>query len=101
MSEGAARLRPKITDSRDDKPVHLCFTHQMTKHSPSSPTSAALSQRESDVLALVALGRRNKQIAIELEITENTVETHLKGIFKKLKVHTRVEAMLVRARQIR
>ena len=80
--------------------MHFCFTHQMTKHRPSSPTSAALSQRESDVLALVALGRRNKQIAIELEITENTVETHLKGIFKKLKVHTRMEAMLVRARQL-
>ena len=101
MSEGAARLRPKITDSRDDTPGRFCFTYAMTKRKLAFPLTTVLSQRENDVLALVAIGRRNKQIAIELEITENTVETHLKVIFKKLKVHTRVEAMLVRARQFR
>ena len=76
--------------------ISVSLMPEMTKHRPTPPLTTVLSQRENDVLKLVAVGRRNKQIAVELEITENTVETHLKVIFKKLKVHTRVEATLVR-----
>lgn len=49
----------------------------------------ALSQRELEVLRLVAEGRANKQIGAELGLSENTVKTHLARIMGKLDVHDR------------
>jgi DNA-binding NarL/FixJ family response regulator len=57
------------------------------------PTES-LSHRETEVLTLLSQGARNKEIATQLVITENTVETHLKTIFKKLCVRSRLEAAL-------
>lgn len=54
-----------------------------------------LTKRERDVMALVAKGKRNRQIAELLMITEGTVEVHLHNIFQKLDVSTRTEAALV------
>lgn len=53
-----------------------------------------LTDREYQVLVLVAQGKRNREIANTLGIGESTVETHLLHIFKKLNVRTRVEATL-------
>ncbi len=54
---------------------------------------SALGNRETAVLRLVASGKANKQIAGELEITEDTVKAHLKSIFAKLKVSDRTHAV--------
>jgi two-component system, NarL family, nitrate/nitrite response regulator NarL len=51
----------------------------------------ALSSRERQLVALVALGRRNRQIATELGITEGTVKVYLNAIFDKLGVANRTE----------
>jgi DNA-binding CsgD family transcriptional regulator len=51
-----------------------------------------LTKREREVLALVAQGKRNRQIAELLTITEGTVEVHLHNIFQKLEVSTRTQA---------
>ena len=61
-----------------------------------APARSPLTQREQDVLQLLADGKRNKEIAVTLNLSENTIETHLKAIFKKLRVRTRVEAALMR-----
>jgi DNA-binding NarL/FixJ family response regulator len=59
-----------------------------------------LTERERDVLALIAEGRSNKAIAERLFITEHTVEKHVKNIFGKLRLpataddHRRVLAVL-------
>jgi DNA-binding NarL/FixJ family response regulator len=53
----------------------------------------ALTPRELDVLQLVALGRKNRQIALELQISEKTVEKHLGEIYSKLGVESRVAAV--------
>jgi DNA-binding NarL/FixJ family response regulator len=58
-----------------------------------STTSAALSRREQEVLALLADGLVNKQIAARLGISTNTVKTHLELLFEKLGVTTRAEAV--------
>ena len=66
--------------------------------SSSSSLSPDLTNRERQVLGLVGAGKRNKEIAVAMEISENTVETHLKAIFKKLKVCNRVQAALACAK---
>jgi DNA-binding NarL/FixJ family response regulator len=53
-----------------------------------------LTERESEILALVAKGQRNREIAGALALSENTVRTHLYTIFKKLGVSTRMRAAL-------
>ena len=51
-----------------------------------------LTAREREVLALLALGRRNRDIAQELFIAENTVKNHVRNILDKLVLTSRVEA---------
>jgi len=53
---------------------------------------SALTDREREVLDLLARGLTNKEIAEKLYITTNTVKRHLKAIFEKLDVHTRSAA---------
>lgn len=52
-----------------------------------------LSKRQHQVLESMLQGRSNKQIAMELGVTENTIEFHLRNIYAKLHVHSRTEAM--------
>ena len=56
---------------------------------------AYLSQREKEVLQLIAEGKGNKEIANLLCISTETVKSHVKNIFKKLSVKNRVEATTV------
>ena len=53
-----------------------------------------LTEREREVLRLMATGLRNERIADALDITEQTVKNHVRSIFGKLGVETRVEAVL-------
>ena len=62
----------------------------------SQPT---LTPREVQVMELVALGKRNKEIAAVLGISEETVQVHLKNIFVKLKVSERTAAVNVALRR--
>lgn len=55
----------------------------------------SLTQRELDVLQLLAEGRSNKDIARRLKITEGTAKTHVKGILAKLDAISRTEAVAV------
>jgi DNA-binding NarL/FixJ family response regulator len=61
------------------------------RHQSQSELSA-LTEREREVLDLLAQGLTNKEIAEKLVITTNTVKRHLKAIFEKLDVHTRSAA---------
>jgi two-component system, NarL family, nitrate/nitrite response regulator NarL len=58
-----------------------------------SGEGAPLSNREREILALLADGLINKQIAARLGISTNTVKTHLELLFDKLGVATRAEAV--------
>jgi len=63
-------------------------------HAPAGPLEA-LGPRELDVLAELARGRRNRQIAETLQISENTVKFHVANVLAKLGVHSRGEAAAV------
>ena len=56
-------------------------------------TPGVLSEREMEVLRLVAKGSQNKEISASLSISESTVKTHIANIFQKLEVKDRVEAV--------
>lgn len=63
---------------------------------PDSPE--ALTERETEVLRLLAQGRANKEIARDLHIGEQTVKTHVSSVLAKLGVHSRTQAALYAAR---
>jgi DNA-binding NarL/FixJ family response regulator len=58
------------------------------------PAFAALSPREREVLALIAEGFGNSQIAERLSISEKTVRNHVSNLFDKLGVWTRAQAIV-------
>jgi DNA-binding NarL/FixJ family response regulator len=62
-------------------------------------STLGLSQRESQVLGLLADGLSNASIASELLVGEETVKTHLRNIYRKLEVKTRGEAVAAALRQ--
>jgi len=58
----------------------------------------ALTERETDVLSLLANGKANKEIALQLHISETTVKTHVSNILTKLGVPSRTQAALYAVR---
>lgn len=59
---------------------------------PSDAEQAGLTEREFEILQLIAKGLSNKMIARKLDITEGTVKVHVKHLLKKLNLRSRVEA---------
>jgi len=62
---------------------------------PAPSVLAELTQREHEILTLLAHGRDQAQIAAELFISEKTVETHIQHVLSKLGVHSRAQAVAV------
>ena len=59
----------------------------------------SLTPREVDVLQRVAQGRLNREIAVDLGISEFTVRSHIRNILDKLQMHSRMEAAMYAVRQ--
>ncbi len=66
------------------------FQHQL----PTAKPDEVLSKRESEVLAYVARGYSDKEVAEALGLTSATVRSYLKTIYSKLHVHSRTQAIL-------
>ena len=66
---------------------------------PAARERQGISEREFEVLGLIAAGRSNKEIARTLEVSPNTVKTHVAKLFEKLGARRRTEAIL-RAREL-
>ena len=60
-----------------------------------SPADAGLTQREFDVLSMLAQGMSNREIGEALYISSRTVQVHLSHIFDKLKVTSRLDAVML------
>jgi NarL family two-component system response regulator LiaR len=64
-----------------------------------TPRGDGLTEREREVLALIARGRANKAIAFELGVSEKTVKTHVSNILGKLNLTDRTQAALYAVRE--
>ncbi|MGH2672485.1 MAG: response regulator [Actinomycetota bacterium] len=73
----------------------------MSKASEDKPQMPAprLTEREMEVLRLVAQGLNNRDIAKKLFISENTVKNHIRNILEKLHLHSRMEAVVYAVRE--
>jgi two-component system NarL family response regulator len=73
----------------------------MSKRADERPQFPAprLTEREMEVLGLVAQGLNNRDIAKELFISENTVKNHIRNILEKLHLHSRMEAVVYAVRE--
>jgi len=73
---------------------------QFKDRSDDDPDEPLLSQRENEVLQQLIKGHSNKVIARNIDVSESTVRFHLRNIFVKLKVSSRLQAVTV-AKQLR
>lgn len=89
-AEGQVQLAPEAA---------MRLMREVRAPEPKAQTAGdALTERETDVLRLVAQGRSNKEIAAELGIGEKTVKTHVSNILGKLGLQSRTQAALHAAR---
>jgi NarL family two-component system response regulator LiaR len=84
---GEARLHPEIT-------LKLMQQVSQPKRTPEQDLLNELTEREIEVLRLVAKGSSNREIAQELCISENTVKTHVSNILGKLGLEQRTQLVL-------
>jgi len=90
VAEGAAWMDPRIAGK-----VLKVFESGVLKKSEPEPVTTAdsvLSERELEVLRLMAQGQGNKEIAVKLQIGVSTVRTHVEHILEKLAVGGRTAA---------
>jgi DNA-binding NarL/FixJ family response regulator len=83
---GESLIQPVVASKVLDRFAELSRQSQ-------APSSETLSERELDVLRLMAKGCANKEIAAQLHITNSTVKTHIASIFQKLNATDRTEAV--------
>ncbi|GAA3662166.1 response regulator transcription factor [Nonomuraea antimicrobica] len=69
-----------------------------TSASGAAPAPVPLTEREREVLALIASGRSNREIARSLAVAEKTVKTHVSNVLMKLGVQDRTQAALYAVR---
>jgi DNA-binding NarL/FixJ family response regulator len=90
VSRGESLIEPAVASKVLDRLAEL--SRQVN-------TPEVLSEREIEVLALIAHGSSNKIIADALNIGQSTVKTHIQSIFHKLEVNDRTEAVTVAVRK--
>ncbi|MBV9849473.1 MAG: response regulator transcription factor [Armatimonadetes bacterium] len=94
VARGEALLHPSIAAR-----VIAEFNKVRPQTPAKSEKFAELSERELEVLKTLASGKRNKQIADALFISEKTVKNHVSAILWKLQVNSRAEAALLAAKE--
>ena len=72
---------------------------QMSQPDKGPVSTFRLTERELEVLRLVAQGLNNKDIAKKLFISENTVKNHVRNLLEKLQLHSRMEAVVYAVRE--
>ena len=90
VAEGEALLAPSVTRRLIEE-----FAHR-PQRAPATPAELAeLTEREREVLLLMAEGLANREIADRLVVSEGTVKTHVKRVLEKLDVRDRTQAVII------
>ncbi|HEX8679378.1 MAG TPA: response regulator transcription factor [Chthoniobacterales bacterium] len=84
---------------RDVHEGRTCIPSALAAKLAARMSGEPLTCREVDVLKLLAAGRSNKEIGAALFISETTVKSHVRGIFVKLNVLSRTEALIAASRR--
>jgi DNA-binding NarL/FixJ family response regulator len=91
VAKGDALLAPSITRRLLDR-----FAEQAPQDDPEPPPQlASLTERELEVLKLVAKGWSNAELAEKLFVSETTVKTHVSSVLRKLGLRDRVQAVVM------
>ena len=77
-----------------------CIGKQRSQEAVGAEATSQLTARETEILAMVAVGIKNEEIADKLCISPHTVKTHIYNIFKKIDVPNRLQAALWAARHL-
>lgn len=85
VSQGGSLLQP------------LVVARLMQHVAGEKPAASALTRREAQVLAMLAQGNSNKQIALALVVSERTVKFHVSALLRKLGANNRTEAVSIAA----
>ncbi len=93
VNEGQSLISPSMAVKLIDE------FKQMSKPERQSGPALRLTERELEVLRLVAKGLNNREVAKELFISENTVKNHVRNILEKLQLHSRMEAVMYAMRE--
>jgi two-component system NarL family response regulator len=76
-----------------------CIPQSLVEKLATGLSSELLTGRELNVLDLLARGKSNREISVNLYISETTVKSHLRNIFRKLNVLSRTKAVAVASRR--
>jgi NarL family two-component system response regulator LiaR len=90
VHRGESSLHPRIARK---------LMQELSRPPDRPPTPDPLTQREMEVLGLVAQGKSNRQIADDLTVTEGTVRVHVSSILSKLHLASRTQATLYALRE--
>ncbi len=93
VNEGQSLISPSMAVKLIDE------FKQMSKPERETGPALRLTERELEVLRLVAKGLNNREVAKQLFISENTVKNHVRNILEKLQLHSRMEAVMYAMRE--
>ncbi len=89
----ATQGRTRLDHAVQERLVELVTSGPTTAQADAIPPGGSLTERETEVLQLMAEGLNNRQIAARLFVTEATVKTHVNNVFGKLDVNDRAAAV--------
>ena len=90
VARGDALLAPTVTRRLLDR-----FAMELPDTDSAPPDLGELTERELEVLRLVALALSNAEIAAQLVVSEATVKTHVSAVLRKLQLRDRVQAVVL------
>lgn len=87
VADGARVLPPRMTGTLFSQIAQVA----VKRGKEAALDSVRMTQREREVIALIAEGRSNKEIATRLNIAADTVKSHVRNVMEKLALHTRLQ----------